>query len=141
MTNKQKRFCNEYLVDLNATQAAIRAGYSPRTANVIAAENLTKPYIQKYIEKQLELMQSEKIATVQEVMEYLTKVMRGESDSEIVVTVRTGEGYSDAIKFSKKPDETERLRAAELLAKRYGLLKGSIQAEIEQVIIVNDLTE
>ena len=50
LTNKQKLFCNQYLIDLNATQAAIRAGYSPKTANRIANENLTKLDIQKYIQ-------------------------------------------------------------------------------------------
>ena len=49
MTDKQKRFCEEYLIDFNATQAAIRAGYSEKTANRIASENLSKPDIQKYI--------------------------------------------------------------------------------------------
>ena len=49
ITKKQKRFCEEYLIDLNATQAAIRAGYSPDTAGAIGAENLTKPEIQKHI--------------------------------------------------------------------------------------------
>lgn len=51
MTEKQKRFCEEYLIDLNATQAAIRAGYSEKTANRIASENLTKPDIQKALQK------------------------------------------------------------------------------------------
>lgn len=51
LTNKQKLFCEEYLVDLNATQAAIRAGYSKKTANRIACENLTKLDIQNYIAK------------------------------------------------------------------------------------------
>lgn len=54
MTPKQKLFCDEYLVDLNATQAAIRAGYSKKTAKVIGNENLTKPYIQEYIQKNRE---------------------------------------------------------------------------------------
>lgn len=51
MTKKQKRFCEEYLIDLNATQAAIRAGYSPDTAGSIGAENLTKPEIQRAVAK------------------------------------------------------------------------------------------
>lgn len=54
LTDKQKRFCEEYLVDMNGTQAAIRAGYSEKTANVIASENLTKPYINEYIKKMQE---------------------------------------------------------------------------------------
>lgn len=56
MTGKEQKFCNEYLIDLNATQAAIRAGYSKKTATAIGHENLTKPHIQEYISaKRLEL--------------------------------------------------------------------------------------
>jgi phage terminase small subunit len=51
LTEKQKRFCQEYISDLNATQAAIRAGYSEKTAKVIGCENLTKPNIQIEISK------------------------------------------------------------------------------------------
>ena len=51
MTKKQKRFCEEYLIDLNATQAAIRAGYSPDTAKAIGCENLTKPDIRAHIDR------------------------------------------------------------------------------------------
>jgi len=54
MTPKQKRFCEEYLVDLNATQAAIRAGYSKKTAKVKGCQLLTKVNIDKYIRAQLE---------------------------------------------------------------------------------------
>lgn len=49
LTDKQARFCREYVIDLNATQAAIRAGYNERSARQIGAENLSKPYIQKRI--------------------------------------------------------------------------------------------
>ena len=51
MTKKQKRFVDEYLIDLNITQAAIRAGYSPKTAYSIGSENLKKPEIRACIEK------------------------------------------------------------------------------------------
>lgn len=54
LTAKQKRFCDEYLIDLNATQAAIRAGYSKKTARAIANENLTKPAIKEYINQRME---------------------------------------------------------------------------------------
>ena len=53
MTEKQKRFCDEYLTDLNATQAAIRAGYSKKTAYSIGEENLRKPELKEYIEKRM----------------------------------------------------------------------------------------
>lgn len=51
LTDKQRRFCEEYVIDWNATQAAIRAGYSDKTAAAIGHENLTKPDIQEYIDK------------------------------------------------------------------------------------------
>lgn len=60
MNPKQKRFCQEYLVDLNGTQAAIRAGYSAKTATTIAAENLTKPNIRSEIQR-LQAQQSQRV--------------------------------------------------------------------------------
>lgn len=51
LTEKQKIFCEEYVIDFNGTQAAIRAGYSKKTSNVTSSENLAKPYIQSYIQK------------------------------------------------------------------------------------------
>lgn len=125
-TEKQKMFCDEYLIDLNATQAAIRAGYSKKSARAIGKENLTKPYIQEYINNRLEEIKTEKTAAAQEVLEYLTSVMRGDSESEIVVVEGTGDGCSEASSFTKKPDEKERLKAAELLGKRYSLFTDKV---------------
>ncbi len=63
LTPKQKRFCEEYLIDLNATQSAIRAGYSEKTAESIGWENLRKPLIQEYIaEKQKEVQERTKVS-------------------------------------------------------------------------------
>lgn len=121
MTAKQQRFCDEYLIDLNATQAAIRAGYSEKTAQVIAAENMTKPAIKEYIKQRMDEKESELIADQDEVLRYLTSVLRGETLSEIVVVENTGDFSSKARRVEKAPDEKERLRAAELLGKRYGL--------------------
>lgn len=76
MTDKQIRFCEEYVIDLNATQAAIRAGYSQDTARSIASENLSKPNIQEYIQKlQLEISERNKI-TVDECVQILAKLAR-----------------------------------------------------------------
>lgn len=76
LTDKQKRFCEEYLVDLNATQAAIRAGYSEKTARSIANENLTKPDIQNYIQElQKEISDRNKI-TVDECVSLLSNLAR-----------------------------------------------------------------
>jgi phage terminase small subunit len=60
LTAKQELFCKEYLIDLNATHAAIRAGYSEKTASVIGHENLSKPYLAEYI-AELKAKRNEKI--------------------------------------------------------------------------------
>lgn len=129
MTNKQKRFCDEYLIDMNATQSAIRAGYSPKTARFIGMENLTKPNIKAYIEKRMKEKEDKLIATQDEVLRYLTSVMRGESQSEIVVVEGCGDGVSEAKRMLKAPDERERLKASELLAKRYGILSDKVKLD------------
>lgn len=74
LTAKQRRFCDEYLIDLNATQAAIRAGYSPDTANVIGSENLAKPYIQQRIQKQMDERAARTNITQDKVIEELAKI-------------------------------------------------------------------
>lgn len=125
MTVKQKRFCDEYLIDLNATQAAIRAGYSEKSATVIGAENLTKPYIREYIDKRLAEKDASIIANQDEVLSYLTQVLRGQSKSSVLA--RNELGADKVIK--KAPDEKERLKAAELLGKRYGLYKDKLDVE------------
>lgn len=142
MTEKQKRFCDEYLVDCNATQAAIRAGYSEKTAHSIGAENLIKPELKIYIDEQLEKLHSEKTADAQEVMEYLTSVMRGESLSEVVVVLGIGDGFSEARRVQKSPDEKERLKAAELIGKRYGIFTDKTQLEgVSQIQIIDDIPD
>lgn len=121
MTAKQQRFCDEYLIDLDGTKAAIRAGYSPRTAAAIASENLRKPKLQQYIAERMAEKEKQLIADQDEVLRYLTAVLRGESESEIVVVVSSGDFMTEAKRVKKAPDEKERLKAAELLGKRYGL--------------------
>ena len=96
LTAKQQRFCDEYLIDLNATQAAIRAGYSKRTANRIASENLLKPDIRKYIDARMKEKEAALIADQDEVLRYLTSVLRGESQSAEIVVEGTGDGCSEA---------------------------------------------
>jgi len=126
LTRKQKSFADEYLIDCNATQAAIRAGYSEKTAKSIGQRLLTIVDIKGYINEQLEKIHNEKIADATEVIMYLTSVLRGESESEIVVVEGTGDGCSDARRMTKSPDEKERLKAAELLGKRFGLFKDNM---------------
>ena len=137
MTAKQMRFCDEYLIDLNATQAAIRAGYSEKTARKIGQENLTKPDIQACIKARMDEKESQLIADQDEVLKYLTSVMRGEARAEIVVVEGIGKGFSKAVKLHKAPDESERLRAAELLGKRYGLYKDTVNEVVDMDLNIN----
>lgn len=120
LTLKQKRFADEYIISGNATQSAIKAGYSKKTAGVIAVENLEKPNIKTYIDERLKELDDTAIAKQEEVLQYLTAVMRGQSKSAVVVIEGLGEGLSEARLINKTPDEKDRIKAAELLGKRYG---------------------
>ena len=138
MTEKQKRFCDEYLIDLNGTQAAIRAGYSQKTACSMGAENLRKPDIKSYIDERLAQKEAALIAKQDEVLKYLTSVMRGETQSEIVVIEGEGDGVSSAKTVLKAPDEKERLKAAELLGKRYGAFTDKTEITGELPVVIHD---
>ena len=120
LTLKQKKFADEYIISGNATQSAIKAGYSKKTAGVIAVENLEKPNIKAYIDERLKELDDKAIAKQEEVLQYLTAVMRGQSKSAVVVIEGLGEGLSEARLMNKTPDEKDRIKAAELLGKRYG---------------------
>ncbi len=97
---KQKKFCEEYIISGNATEAAKKAGYSEKTARSQGAENLTKPYIQKYIKELTNAPRTARIASGEQVLEFFTNVM---NNGEV--------GWKD------------RIRAAENLAKRQGVDK------------------
>lgn len=143
MTEKQKRFCDEYLIDLNGTRA-YKAAYpsvkNDNTAAASASELLRNPKVRAFLDKRLEQLRSERTATAQEVMEYLTSVLRGESSAHVVVVEGMGDGYSEAKVIDKLPDEKERLKAAELLGKRFGLFtdKVDVSGNIPVVISGDD---
>lgn len=138
MTDKQKRFCDEYLIDCNATRA-YKAAY-PRikrddTAAQASSRLLKMADIKDYLEEQMEKLHSEKMADAREVLEYLTAVIRGQTESQIVVVEGVGDGCSEARIMTKGPDEKERLKAAELLGKHLGLLTNNVKLETVPVII------
>jgi len=137
LTNKQKIFCDEYLISLNATQAAIKAGYSKKSARIIATENLTKPYIKAYIDERMKEKESALIAGQDEVLKYLTSVLRGESKSEEIVVEGCGEGVSEARTIEKAPSEKDRLRAAELLGKRYGIYTEKVESNVDMALNIS----
>lgn len=136
MKEKQKRFCEEYLVDCNATQAAIRTGYSKKTARAVGQRLLTNVDIKKYIDQQLQKLKNEKIADAQEVLEYLTSVMRGKQKEQVPLLV--GEGVQKLVQ--KDISAKDRLKAAELIGKRYGLFSEKLELQGETTIqIVDDI--
>ena len=121
MTEKQKLFCDEYLIDLNGTRA-YRTVYktikNDNVAGVRANKLLKQKDIAEYINKRLEEIHNENTADIQEVMEYLTSVMRGKSLSSVLSLA--GDGYQEVIE--KEPDEKEKLKAAELLCLKTTLI-------------------
>lgn len=131
LTDKQRRFCLEYLTDMNATQAAIRAGYSKKSASAIGLENLDKPLIRAYIDKMMAEKDEELIASADEVLQYLTSVMRGKSSGVEVVVEGIGDGCSEARLIEKEPSGLERIKAADQLAKCHGLYRDKEKAKID----------
>lgn len=145
MTEKQKRFCDEYLIDLNGTRA-YKAAYpsvkNDNTAKVNASRLLTNANVRAYIDELLETLHNAKTADAAEVMEYLTSVLRGESKASVVVVEGIGEGCSEARTVTKPPDERERLKAAELLGKRFGLFTDKVNVSGSGVVqIVDDIPD
>lgn len=137
MNAKQKKFADEYLIDCNATQAAIRAGYNEKTAYSQGQRMLKNVEVKAYIDEQLERLHNEKTADAQEVLEYLTAVMRGQHTEQTLQLI--GEGVQKIVDIDVSAKE--RIKAAELIGKRYGMFKDNVNVDLEPVVIVNDLTE
>lgn len=97
---RQIKFCEEYIISLNATDAALKAGYSKKTAYAIGNENLKKPEIKSFIQDLAQQARNERIATAEEILVYLSETVRDTSESR-----------------------RERTKAAELLGKRFGLFE------------------
>jgi phage terminase small subunit len=140
LTVKQRAFVDYYIETLNATEAARLAGYSENTASAIGFENLRKPKIKNKIDERLEELESERIADATEVMKYLSSVCRGETTEETVVVESTGDFTSKARIVEKRPSVRDRLKAAELLGKRYSLFTENIQIN-DIPVIVDDISE
>lgn len=117
LTEKQKRFADYYIELGNATEAARKVGYSSKTAKSIGQENLTKPDIKSYIKERLNEKDAERIASQDEILEFLTAVMRGEKTEQIPVGL--GEGAQQL--EDKDPYLKDRVKAAELLGKRHSM--------------------
>ncbi|MBD9876329.1 terminase small subunit [Enterococcus faecalis] len=131
MTEKQKRFCDFYIETGNAKEAAIRAGYSEKTAKQIGQKNLTKPDLRAYIDERLAELKNERTADAQEVLEYLTAVMRGEYKEATLIGV--GEGAQAVVDIDV--GAKDRLKAAELLGKRHALFTDKVDLQTGDIVI------
>lgn len=133
MTVRQRKFCDEYLISGDATDAAKKAGYSEKTAYSIGSENLTKPELKAYIQAQIDAIHDQKVADRDEVLRYLTAVMRGEHTEEIPLLV--GDGIQTLT--DKAVGAKERLKAAELLGKRYGLFNDKVTLDGAVPVVIS----
>ena len=124
LNKRQIDFVQEYMKTNNVRQSAIKAGYSPRTASVQGSRLLTNVKVSAYIQAITERLESDKIADIQEVMEYLTSVMRGEKKDQ----------------FDLDPALSERTKAAGELAKRLDVRARNLNIECA-VNIIDDIPD
>ena len=122
LTEKERIFADEYIKTTNATQSAIKAGYSEKTASVTGSKMLRKPKVRQYIDAVMNERSKNTIATADEVLEYLTKVMNGEE--------------KDA--FGLDASIADRTKAAELLGKRHMLFTDKVKLDAEIEIDISD---
>lgn len=124
LTEKQKAFCDYYIETLNATESYKRAGYKVKSedaANAASSRLLRNVKVRKYIEERMKQKESERIASQDEVLEFLTRVMRGQEVEEVVGFTENG-----PVKEKKTPSTRDRVKAAELLGKRYMLFSDNV---------------
>lgn len=128
---RHERFAQEYIKDLNGTKAAERMGYSERTAHSQGSRLLSNVKVRERVAELEAEVKNEAIATAQEVEEFLTSAMRGQLTEE--------KSYKNAKeKKEKQIAMKERIKAAELLAKRYALLteKTELSGKDGQPIVI-----
>ena len=122
LTEKERIFADEYIKTTNATQSAIKAGYAEKSASSKGSQLLRKVKVRKYIDDVMEKRSKKTIATADEVLEYLTKVMNGEE--------------KDA--FGLDASIADRTKAAELLGKRHMLFTDKVKLDAEIEIDISD---
>ena len=137
LTLKQKQFADEYIRTGNAYQSAINVGYSEKYAKARSHKMLENVGINQYIDDNLEIIQKESIAEADEIMRYLTRVLRAEEKEEILVYV--GDGMQEIQTI--RPSTKDRIKAAELLGKRYRMWTEKQETEITTPIFIDDVPE
>jgi len=124
LSNKRKRFADEYIKDLNATQACIRAGYSERSARDTGSTLINTPEVKAYISDLMKESFTDSVANATEILENLTKIIRGQCTEELVL--QPGMFKTEPIRVRKEVSTKDRLKALELLAKYHGLLTDNV---------------
>lgn len=125
MTERQERFCQEYAKLGNATQSAIEAGYSQKTAYSAGQRLLKNVEVQERIRELAGEIKNEKIADARQMQEVLTSIIFQEAEEEVVVVEGCGDGISEAVTKKKKPSQSDRIKAIQLLARMQGVLDNS----------------
>ena len=142
LTPKQKAFAEYYIETGNATESARKAGYKGKNLNRIASENLSKLDIKSYIDEKMKELEDQRIAKADEVLKYLTRVIRGEETEQVVVTENIGDFMSEARVVNKELSAKDKIKAAELLGKRYRLFTENVELEGSvPVQIVDDIDD
>lgn len=136
LTERVKRFCDEYLIDLNGKEAAVRAGYAPKYADRQAYRLLQDTDVKAYIGERMGEKDKELIASQDEVLKYITKVLRGKELDETIVFDTFGKSNKTSIRNQKN-----QLKAAELLAKRYGLLDNKVTVKGAIPVVISGENE
>lgn len=134
LTLKQQRFADEYIISGNATESYLKAGYanqSRKSAEANARKLLANYSVKNYIDERLKKIESEKTASQQEVIEYLSSVMRGEHTEQTLIGLGMGEQKIIDIDVSAK----DRIKAAELLGKRYRLWTDKQKLDVTATVI------
>lgn len=130
LTIKQKKFADEYIISGNASEAALKAGYRNE---VSGRENLRKPTVKSYIDERMKKLEEEAIADQAEILKYLTRIIRDEEREEVLVNIGNFEQEKQEIKISAK----DKIKAAELLGKRYGTWTDKVDMTLELPTIIS----
>jgi len=138
VTPRQEKFCVEYLIDLNATQAAIRAGYSKKTAEALASRLLRNVNIRGRIKELQDKVFEDGMMSAAEALWRLSKAGRGELKEEVVVTEGIGDGFSEAKIIKKQISARDQIKALELMGKRHDLFSSDTKIEMVPVIITGE---
>lgn len=143
LTVKQKAFADFYIELGNATEAYIKAGYKAserKVAEVEGCKLLKNPKIDNYIKKRMEQIESNRIAKAEEVLAFLSASLRGEVLEEVVSTKSDGKSGIEPVILRKQLSAKDRIKAAELLGKRYALFTEKVDLEGNVgVTIIDDI--